>query len=56
VASVPLALTGSAYKHYILRLMNCFTSVTSGMVVVKSLYVTFLIHKEQFALVSKSMH
>jgi len=26
------------------------------MVVVKSLYVTFLIHKEQFALVSKSMH
>jgi len=42
------------HAHYILRLVIFSTSVK--LVVVQSLHITFLIHNEQFAMVSKSMH
>jgi len=42
------------HAQYILHLASCF--YICNVVVVKSLYITFPIHKEQFALLSKSMH
>jgi len=42
------------HVHYILRLVICF--YICNVVVVQSLHIEFLIHNEQFGLVSKSMH
>jgi len=49
----PLYTSISPVDHYTLLLVSCFYICDGSC---KILYITFLNHIEQFALVSKSMH